>query len=134
MVVWYPGERLTDSEAATGLSLVVGGLTGSAGEIGAGHQVVAHQGVLPGGGPGQGLGDRPAAALPAQGKQGVLVPGRLQDLQHHLVPLQLAGDAGLVGLRQPAPRGVARTLHVAVTRVLHTEPWQIFLLLQVWVS
>ena len=30
--------------------------------------------------PGHGLGDQPGAALPGQGEQGVLVPGRLADL------------------------------------------------------
>ena len=75
LMVWYPGQRLTDSEAPAGLCLVVGGLTGSAGEIWPGDKVVRHQRV-----PGVPVGDHPGAALPGQGEERVLVTGRLADL------------------------------------------------------
>ena len=57
--------------------------------------------------------DHPGAALPGQPRDRVLVARRLRDLEHHLVPLQLAGQAGWVNFpthSRPTPR-----VRVAVT-------------------
>ena len=75
LMVRYPGERLTDRQPPAGLRLVVGGLTGSAGQVGPGGQVVREERV-----PGLPVGHHPGAALPGERDQGVLVSGRLADL------------------------------------------------------
>ena len=78
------------------LYLIIGGLSGCTRQITPAEEVFCLEGVGAEGQAGGGR-DHPGAVLPRQGGDVVLVPGRLGDLQHHLVPLQLAGQAGRVG-------------------------------------
>ena len=92
--------------------------------------------------------DHPRAALPGQGHEAVLVTWRLGDLEHHLVPLQLGGDRGLVTssraperassvtwvrvrVNEARARAVAGVDVAAVlSGALHPETGEVFLLLK----
>ena len=76
-------------------------------------QVLRLQGVLPARQAHHGGAHHPGAALPGEARDRVLVPRRLGDLQHHLVPLQLAGQAGRVNF--PCSGSTSRVPRVAVT-------------------
>ena len=93
--------------------------------------------------------DHPGAALPGQGHQAVLVSGRLGYLEHHLVPLELGGDGGLVTdpgaperasrvtrvrmrVHEAGARAIAGVNVAAVlSRALHPEPGEVLLLLKI---